>query len=80
MLGCECQIELSFFAKEGCYNGPQNSESLLLNHVKLVTQMIKNSILEVKDNTFGFASYAIKKILYSRLQSLKYIFRNKCII
>lgn len=52
MLGCECQIELPFFAKGDCYNGSQNSESLMLNHIKLVTQMMKNSIFQVKDNTF----------------------------
>lgn len=51
MLGCECQIELPFFAKGDSYNGSQNSESLMLIHIKLVTQMMKGSIFQVKGNT-----------------------------
>lgn len=52
MLGCECQIELPFFVKGDRYNGSQNSESLMLNHIKLVTQMMKNSIFQAEGDTY----------------------------
>lgn len=52
MLGCEYQIKLPLSAKGDSYNGSQNSESLMLNCIKLVTQMMKNSIFQVRGNTF----------------------------
>lgn len=72
MLGCECQIELPFFVKGDCYNGSQNSESLMLNHIKLVTEMMKNTIFQAEGNTYLLHLVLFKR--YSRYQPLKYIF------
>lgn len=74
MLGCECQIELPFFVKGDCYNGSQNSESLMLNHIKLVTQMMKNSIFQSKGDTYLLHLMLLKR--YSRYQPLKDIFES----
>lgn len=72
MLGCECQIELPFFVKGDCYNGSQKSGGLMLNHIKLVTQMMKNSIFQAKGNSYLLHLMLLKR--YSRYQPLKYHF------
>lgn len=48
----------------------------MLNHIKLVTKMMKNnSIFQVKDNASSF--YAIKKDTVQQNQAFEIIFKNK---